>query len=366
MPWLERIPADGALPEQIPLASFPFTIGRTDSADLTVPSNRVSREHALILRENDGYRIRDLGSTNGTYVNGQRIEEALLEDGDLVVVADVELTFFTGSDGSADGNATQRIDSCPNPREREGVAAGIVREVRRLQETLVNGAVENPFQTVVELDRGEVFAYEAMGEGHPREANDSEARRLILATECRLSSRTRRLRRTLAAEEIAALGGESGLLVKLDVSEIGAAGLAESLGRLRQILSVPRPLVVEVPDGAVSDTPYFRELCEDLRAMAMTVAHGGFAGGAIQFAHRKEIAPDLLKLAPLLLRGIDGSRERQRQLQSLVRAASDAGCEVIATGIQNEQDRTACRRLGCRFGQGGLYGHPQLLKELVP
>ncbi len=48
-------------------------IGRDESADLTIPSQAVSRRHARLLREGDGYVLEDLGSSNGTFVNNQKL-----------------------------------------------------------------------------------------------------------------------------------------------------------------------------------------------------------------------------------------------------------------------------------------------------
>ena len=53
---------------------MPFVVGRAESADLKLVSNRVSREHAVLSWEAGQFWIRDLGSTNGTFVNGTRID----------------------------------------------------------------------------------------------------------------------------------------------------------------------------------------------------------------------------------------------------------------------------------------------------
>jgi phosphoserine phosphatase RsbU/P len=66
-----------------------FIIGRVDSCQIAIAGDLVSREHARLDREPDGrYRIRDLGSRNKTFVNGQQISETLLMHGDIVRIGD--------------------------------------------------------------------------------------------------------------------------------------------------------------------------------------------------------------------------------------------------------------------------------------
>lgn len=74
--------------------SFPVTremtiIGRREDCDLRIPLGDVSRKHCRMIREADTLRIEDLGSSNGTYVNGQRIQEAILQPGDTVRVGPI-------------------------------------------------------------------------------------------------------------------------------------------------------------------------------------------------------------------------------------------------------------------------------------
>jgi hypothetical protein len=68
-----------------------LVVGRQADASLVVDDPRVSRRHLMLRRARDGWIAEDLGSTNGTYVNGWRIRRARLGAGDVVRIGDTRL-----------------------------------------------------------------------------------------------------------------------------------------------------------------------------------------------------------------------------------------------------------------------------------
>ena len=69
------------------------SIGRAEENDIVLADLRASRFHAEIERTREGYVVRDLGSTNGTMVRGRRVQERLLEDGDILTLGETEMRF---------------------------------------------------------------------------------------------------------------------------------------------------------------------------------------------------------------------------------------------------------------------------------
>lgn len=65
-------------------------IGRREDADLRIPLSDVSRKHCRLMKDGDYLIVEDLGSSNGTYVNGQRIHEAELHPGDQLFVGPMQ------------------------------------------------------------------------------------------------------------------------------------------------------------------------------------------------------------------------------------------------------------------------------------
>lgn len=84
----------GANPAVFPLLDDEQTIGRTDANAVAIADGSVSSRHAVIRRTDHGFMVEDLGSRNGTWVNGERVTEArLLQDKDLLRVGKVVLTY---------------------------------------------------------------------------------------------------------------------------------------------------------------------------------------------------------------------------------------------------------------------------------
>jgi len=71
-------------------------VGRHPESDIFLDDITVSRRHAEIVRQGDGYAVRDVGSLNGTYLNRERIEDASLDNGDEVQIGKFKLVFLAG------------------------------------------------------------------------------------------------------------------------------------------------------------------------------------------------------------------------------------------------------------------------------
>ena len=70
-----------------------IVIGRSRDCDIQLADANVSRRHAELRQEGASYWVVDLGSTNGTEVNGKRVKRAKLQDGDKIVLGSTEITF---------------------------------------------------------------------------------------------------------------------------------------------------------------------------------------------------------------------------------------------------------------------------------
>ena len=95
------------LGRRVPLGTRPTVIGRSSKCDVQVDQESVSRNHCRISFNGKNYVIRDLGSTNGTYVNDELCDELNMRDGDQVKVGRTILKFITG--GNIEGQYHEEI-----------------------------------------------------------------------------------------------------------------------------------------------------------------------------------------------------------------------------------------------------------------
>lgn len=80
-------------PHPIPLESTMLTIGRGLGNDIILEDTRVSRHHAQLRYKSRRFWLTDLGSTNGTFLNGERVLEEALQDGDVVSLGGLEVIY---------------------------------------------------------------------------------------------------------------------------------------------------------------------------------------------------------------------------------------------------------------------------------
>ena len=128
------------------------TIGRAVENDIVIASKRISREHARISRDGRKYILEDMSSTNGTFLNSERVlAPVALRDGDQISVGDVTFSFH-------DPETTAR--ETPFPELEINLEAGLVR-VNRIVVSL--SPKEFALLAFLYAQRGKVCSKEDIG-----------------------------------------------------------------------------------------------------------------------------------------------------------------------------------------------------------
>ena len=91
-------PSSNQLGKRFSLADGMVQLGRGVENDVTLHSDSVSRRHARIERSAGSYRVLDLHSTNGTYVNDELVQDRQLRRGDQIKIGDTIMKFLSGAD----------------------------------------------------------------------------------------------------------------------------------------------------------------------------------------------------------------------------------------------------------------------------
>ena len=100
---------NGTLKGEYRLDKERVTIGRKPGNDICIDSLAVSRKHALAITILNDSFLEDLGTTNGTFVNGELIKKYVLKDGDVIRIGEHELRYVEELEGPADNELARRL-----------------------------------------------------------------------------------------------------------------------------------------------------------------------------------------------------------------------------------------------------------------
>ncbi len=321
-----------------------FRIGRSLESNLTLPLSSVSKVHAQIVIQNDRLVLQDLGSTNGTTVNGNRISEQVLVKNDLIGFADV--VFRVGINEEETASCT--IES----------NVGQWAEKLLQFESLINGRGAIPyFQPIVRLSDRKVIGQELLARSDLDSLRNPAAMFEVAAAldqERPLSE----LMRRIGGEAAEALGSRCEVFMNTHPKEVADERLISNLQRLRGLFPDLR-IAIEIHEAAVTDLVGMQTLRDTLRELDMRLAYDDFGAGQARLVELSEVPPDVLKFDMKLIRNIDKASERhQAMVGRFVAIAKELEIEPLAEGVETEAEDEVCQQLGFVTGQGFLYGRP--------
>src|ERR1700743_2316827 len=106
-------------------------VGRSSDLDMVLVEDMVSRKHARIAMQGDQIWIEDLGSTNGTFVNGEKVKKARLKEGDRVLIGTSILKVAAADPAQPQGDAKANLENVAAARRTSQVRtmSGSLQEV---------------------------------------------------------------------------------------------------------------------------------------------------------------------------------------------------------------------------------------------
>ncbi len=337
--------------ERVAVRPMPFRMGRQHALELPLRELSVSATHAEIVRERGRLVLHDLGSRNGTFVNGNKIEAPVaLRNGDVIHLGQCELRVVCEVLDLGDTMAmTMHAESLPHR---------LVTGVPELRELLASRAVVPFFQPIVRLDNGEVIAYEVLGRGTHDGLSPSPYELFHIAEAAGLEGELSRLFRVEGIRIGVDAHRASGLFVNTHPAEMDDAALLPSLRRARSEAPDSR-LTLEIHEGAVTDVGRMRALRAELEELDVGLAYDDFGAGQARLLELVEVPPDYLKFDISLIRGLHrATAGKQRMVEVLVHMVNELGIPALAEGVEEEDEAVACRQMGFTYAQGYHFGRP--------
>lgn len=339
------VASEGSI-QHIPIDSSPFVVGRGVGISLRLQFKTVSGNHASLRIDNNQVIVEDLGSTNGTYVNGKRISNPTsVEEEDLVHFAEAPFRIRCQSQGDhITGTLQENI--CDQ-------ALALVQFDRLMAERLV----VPHFQPIVQLSNSQVIGHEVLGRGkvfglESVRSMFSAAAQLNLEVE--LSQLLRwegiRIGREMCDKPI--------LFVNTHPKEMLGPGLVPSLVSLREMAG-STPIVLEIHEAAITCVSALNELTKRLDDLNIEMAYDDFGAGQARLAEIVGARPKYVKFDIGLIRDINTADvNRKRVVQTLVTMVNDLGILSLAEGVETAAEAETCRALGFNLAQGYHFGYP--------
>lgn len=241
----------------------------------------------------------------------------------------------------------------PAPSAGEPRIARRRRVMERIEDVLAGGGLRVAYQPIVELAGGRVVGVEALarfpgGPGEPPGAWFEEAREVGLGVELEL------LALRTAIPSLGRLPEAAFLSINLSPEALASP-------RLRRLLpGLPcTRLVLEVTEHTpVRDYEPLAAPLREFREAGGRVAVDDMGAGYSSLRHILEFEPDLIKMEVRFARGIDADPARRALAAGVLALARELGSEVVAEGIETEDELRTLRALGVPYGQGFYLGRP--------
>lgn len=358
--WFLEHLADKVKEWMVAITPVPFIIGRDEDANLRLESRLVSRHHAEIRTSGRLLWIRDLGSTNGTFVNHIQIERAeLIDSDDIITIGKSEFRVKSVESAALDLSA----DTCAMDfSERISCLAFLEPRLRML---LRERNVVPHFQPVLSFPDMQVVGYEILGRISQDDlpSNPGELFEIAECLGCAFDLSA--LFREVGVEVGRSLPGAPLLFANTNPVELGQMShLLDSLEKIHD-LALSSRIVLEINEKAITHTDEMLRLRDALKRFNIGLAYDDFGVGQVRLIDLAEIPPDFLKFDISLISKIHLAPLRLQQMVStFVRAAQDLGIATLAEGIETPEEAETCRQLGFDFAQGYYYGKPLPITEM--
>jgi len=164
-----------------------------------------------------------------------------------------------------------------------------------------------------------------------------------------------------AAARSAAVGMPILVAVNLSARQFGDPGLVAAVARTLARRHVPpSQLAIEVTESLAVDETRAARIFAELQALGCRVGLDDFGTGQSCLSYLRSLPIDFIKIDRSFVVELDRDLRARRLVQTIVALARDLGLVTVAEGVETEPQRLAAAEAGCLYGQGYLFGRPEL------
>ncbi|MEZ6061834.1 MAG: EAL domain-containing protein [Planctomycetaceae bacterium] len=329
--------------QRIGIKTQPFSVGRHPDNSLCIANSTVSGRHAELILAGDQILVRDRDSTNGTLLNGRRIQTVeALRHGDILHFGNVMFTLRKAS--RVTESATVTSDS-----------AGEALAQIQFSTLLSRPGVQPHYQPILHLATRECLGYEVLSRSQFI-GLETPAKMFRVAAQRTSEGELSRICRLEGLRGCDVLGKDVQYFLNTHPAELNRAELIESLYQLREEYP-DLHVVLEVHESGATSLDYLQRLKETLQELKMGLAYDDFGAGQARLMELIEVPPDVLKFDVKLVQGLPAASETRRStVASLIRIVRDLDVVPLAEGVETEEEARVCTDLGFELAQGFLFG----------
>lgn len=349
--WILCGRLDPSAPMQnVTVAGDVFRVGRHPENDCCIANPAVSGRHAELVFIGDDLFVRDLQSTNGTFVNGMRITGlAPIQDHDILQFGTSAFTVYRQKVPTSQATVSATV------------SAVAVADLN-FHLLLTEPAVEPHFQPIVDLATSRFVGYEVLARSEIA-GLETPASMFRAAAEHNLAPQLSEVIRSEAMKAVRSFALPGMIFVNTHPAEVGRPELLQSLVELRNEYP-STPVVIEIHEAAVTSLDVLRTLRSDLNSLNMGLAYDDFGSGQSRLRELVDVPPDYLKFDIGLIHGLaDASVERRNMLETLVKIARELKIVPLAEGVETADEAAICLQVGFELAQGYYFGRPAAIEH---
>lgn len=348
----------------IRVTPLPFVIGREASCHLPLSSKDVSRIHAQIELKDGHLWIKDLNSTNGTFVNRRRLNvampENILHENDIIHFGTLEFRLVRKkvSETNAEHIESLTIDHTV-VQGKEELPNQFLKFDKEFMEMLHKKNISPYFNPIGKLANQANIAYEVIAKANDKKLPSDEDTLFQVAKQLGSADKLSEIIREVTVERI--IKGlhlpnpAEYLFFKVHHDELEIKSFIKSLQKLKP-LEEKFKVILAFKEKNIENIGIMKEIKTALETLNMYLAYDQFNASQARLEELSIAAPHYLRFNKEQMLAMIEQANLQKKLKATLRSAKDLGITTIATGLDFADQVSFFRGLGFDWGQGAYFG----------